>query len=372
MHRLVLAVALLVAACGGTSNNHSGDGGGGGGDGGGGGGDGGGTNVDANLSGTSAITIIVEPNGNKASELVSAINAATTSVYMTMYEIDNDDIINALVARAQAHVDVEAVLDATTGTAAQGDVNNMSFNMDAYTKLTAAGVSVVWSNTTRFTFTHEKTIIIDQKVAWIMTMNANESTPEDNREYLAIDTDAADIAEATAIFKADHANTVITPTGSLVVADTNARAMMVALINTATTALDIEDEEFSDTNSNGIVSAVVAAAKRGVAVRVVIGNSGTTSAQTTAIGDVKTAGGSVVITGPTSGDGTASNPYIHAKAILIDCDGTNCKNGWVGSENMTAGSLGYNRELGVIFAVPTELAKIKTAIDTDFAAGTAQ
>ena len=39
---------------------------------------------------------------------------------------------------------------------------------------------------------------------------------------------------------------------------------------------------------------------------------------------------------------------------------------------MTAGSLGYNRELGVIVNDAQQLAGVESAIDTDFKAGTAQ
>ncbi|HET9989593.1 MAG TPA: phospholipase D-like domain-containing protein, partial [Kofleriaceae bacterium] len=106
-----------------------------------------------------------------------------------------------------------------------------------------------------------------------------------------------------------------------------------------------------------------------VKVRVIVGNS---SPDLASISRVKAAGGKVVVTGPMSGNGTAANPYIHAKAIVIDCSGTTCARGYVGSENFSAGSLGYNRELGVIFSAPSELAKLKAAIDTDFAAGVAQ
>jgi phosphatidylserine/phosphatidylglycerophosphate/cardiolipin synthase-like enzyme len=104
-------------------------------------------------------------------------------------------------------------------------------------------------------------------------------------------------------------------------------------------------------------------------VHVIIGNS---SPDSTAIARVKQAGGKVVVTGPTSGNGTMANPYIHSKAILIDCMGTSCARGFVGSENFSAGSLGYNRELGVIFSTASELAKVKAAIDTDYAAGVPQ
>lgn len=351
--KFVVAVLALLAACG-SSHGTTGDGGGDGPI------DAAAMTADANLHGTSSISIIVEPDGNSASQLVTAINGATTSISVTMYEMSNTSIINALKARAQAHVPVKVILD--------GSSTNKSFNTSAKNTLTTAGAQVVWSNPS-FTYTHEKTIIIDDKVAWIMTMNATGTAPDENREYLAVDTDPADITEAQAVFDADFAMHQITPSGALVVANSNARADLVALINASTKTLDIEGEEFSDLNTGGIVDSTVVAAHRGVAVRVIIGNS---SPDQTSISRVKTAGGKVVVTGPTSGNGTMAKPYIHAKAIVIDCTGTSCARGFVGSENFSAGSLGYNRELGVIFSAPAELAKVKAAIDTDFAAGVAQ
>jgi phosphatidylserine/phosphatidylglycerophosphate/cardiolipin synthase-like enzyme len=309
---------------------------------------------------TSAIQIITEPNGNKGSELAAAIAGAQHSVYMTMYELDSTPLVTALTGRASAGVDVQVILD--------GSTTNKSFNTPAFDKLMTAGAKPVWSNPA-FTYTHEKTVIIDGTVAWIMTMNGNTTSPTDNREYLAIDTDPTDVAEATAIFVADHAMQSITPSGSLVVANANARPKLVQLIDSATTTLDVEGEEFSDTNTNGIVDAVSQAAMRGVVVHVIVSNG---NVDPTSANDVKKAGGHVVMTGPTSGNGTGSNPYIHAKAIVVDCAGTTCARGYVGSENFSAGSLGYNRELGVIFDTAAELAKVKTAIDTDFAAGVTQ
>ena len=318
-------------------------------------------NPDGSLPSTQAVTIIVEPNGQRGAELVAAITGATQSVYMTMYEMSDDTVVNALVARKAAGLDVQVILD--------GSTSNKAFNTDSYNALHGAAIPVVWSNPT-FTFTHEKTVILDGTSAWIMTMNANTSSPNSNREYLAIDTDAADVAEATAVFKADHAMTAITPTGDLVVANANARAKLVALIDGAQTTLDVEGEEFTDTNSNGIVLAVARAARRGVQVHVVIGNS---SPNANAIALVKNSGGSVVVTGPKSGSGSQAKPYIHAKAIVVDCPTTStCARGYIGSENFSAGSLGYNRELGVIFDVAAELEKVKSTIDIDFAAGTAQ
>lgn len=311
--------------------------------------------TDATPTPTHAVSIIVEPNGNKASEVVAAINAATQSVYMTMYELDMTAVINALVARKQAGLDVQVILDSSSQT--------RSFNTSAYNTLENAGIAVVWSNPT-FTYTHEKTVMLDGTSAWIMTMNANTSSPSTNREYLALDTDPTDVAEAIAVFKADHAMQSITPTGPLVVAPTNARPDLVALIDTAMTTLDVEGEEFSDTYSTGVVNAVARAASRGVTVHVTIANG---QLDATSVNRVKNAGGKVVMTGPSSGHGTATNPYIHAKAIVVDS-----ARAFVGSENFSGGSLGYNRELGVMFDNATEVTKVKAAIDIDFGKGVPQ
>jgi cardiolipin synthase A/B len=315
---------------------------------------------------TSGISIIVEPDGNDASQLVSAIEAAATSIDMTMYEIDDAPVLSALEARAMAGVKVRVILDSSGIT--------KSLNTPSATALTSAGASVVWSSKS-FTYTHQKTVMIDAKTAWIMTMNLATSSVKDNREYLAIDTNAEDVAEAEAIFAADFAMTPITPSGDLVVSDSNSRTDLVALIGTATKTLDIEVEEFSDVATDGIVDAVDAAANAGVTVRVVIANqSPLSSTQMTAITDVKAAGVKIVISGGVSGSSSPTKPYIHAKAILVDCDGgtTACARGFIGSENLSTGSLENNRELGVMFDDHTELAKIATAINTDFAAGTAQ
>ena len=320
--------------------------------------------------GATGVQIIVEPNGNKGSEIVDAINAATKSIHLTMYEMDDVAIIDALVNQSKAGKDVKIILNDFADETSSGD------NTTVYDELMGDGVNVILSNPTEFTFTHEKCMIVDGATAWIMTMNFETSSPADNREYLAIDSQAADAAEAEAIFEADFANTQdYAAAGQLVVAPeppNNSRSALVSLIDSAQSTLDIEVEEFSDTDKNGVTDAVESAAQRGVKVRLVLANATPTASQTSSISTVKSAGGSVVVSGGADGSSSPTDPYIHAKAVTVDCSGTTCTSGWVGSENMTAGSLGYNRELGIVIGNPTELAKIETAIGTDFAAGTAQ
>lgn len=290
------------------------------------------------------VSIIVEPDGKSGAQVVSAITAATKSVHMTMYMLSNTDVISALIARHKAGVDVKVLLDSSTQTS----------NGSVYNQLKSAGVGVAWSST-QFTFTHEKCVIIDGKTAWIMTMNLTQSSPTSNREYLAIDTTPGDITEAESIFQGDFAGKPPTSaSGPLVVAPINAITSIVNLINSAKTTIDLEGEELSDYHT---ADALKAALGRGVKVRVVLSNTTQTASGQAAVAEVKGAGGKLV---------TVSTPYIHAKTLVVD--GTTA---YVGSENFSTGSLQYNRELGVIFSIASEVQKISSTISSDFSKGTA-
>ena len=302
------------------------------------------TPSDGGVTPTSSVQIIVEPNGKGGQEVVDAINAAKKSVHMTMYLLTSTDVISALISRHKAGVEVKVLLDSSTQTD----------NTSVFNQLKSAGVSVAWSSKS-FTYTHEKCVIIDGATAWIMTMNLTQSSPTSNREYLGIDTTAGDVAEAETIFAGDFAGSPPSSvSGSLVVSPINSLADLDGMINAAKSTLDLEQEELSDYHT---ADALKAALGRGVKVRVVLSDATMTSSGQSALAEVKGAGGKFV---------KVSSPYIHAKAIVAD--GTTA---FIGSENLSTGSLQYNRELGVIFVIPSEVQKVASTISSDFSKGTA-
>ena len=295
------------------------------------------------LQSTSAVTVIVEP-GDNGDMLVAAINAATTSVHMTMYQLTSSRVTNALKARKAAGKDVKVVLNKTFP-------GGMGSNASVYAELMAAGVAVAYAPSS-FTYTHEKALIIDGAAAWIMTMNASEAAFNGNREFIAIDTDPADVAETEAIFQADFSGTAITPTGKLLTAPVNAQERLIALLDQATTTVDLEGEVLS---ASTILEALGRAKKRGCTVRVVISDQTPTSAGASAIAALKQV--SIPVR-------SVSTPYIHSKAIVADG-----KLAYMGSENFTQNSLENNRELGVLVGKKSEVDKISAAIDADFKIG---
>ena len=139
----------------------------------------------------------------------------------------------------------------------------------------------------------------------------------------------------------------------MVIAPINAKTRIYALLKSATTSIDLEGEEFSDIDLTNIIAAK---ADAGVAVRVVLADNTPTPSQQTAVTTLKAHKITVK---------SMSNPYVHAKAIVVD--GVHA---YVGSENFTSGSMTGNRELGVLFDAAAEVAKVTTTIAADFAAGT--
>lgn len=297
------------------------------------------------------VTIQVEPS-DSAAAVLAGMAAATKSLHVTMYILSNRQAISTLISLHRAGKDVKVVLNKSFP---PGD---SSSNQSVFDELSTAGVPVVWAPSA-YVFTHEKCVIIDGERAFIMSMNLTKTSATSNREFIALDTDPADVAEAETIFDADFSGKSVTTTGKLLVSPrgatkADARSRLVSLMETATRSLDLEGETLSDT---GIMDALVAARQRGLPVRVVVDAqaSGGTAAQQSAVARLQQSGVSVV---------AVTIPNIHSKAIVIDR-----KAAYVGSMNFTANSLDSNREIGVIFDAPTEVEKVAATIDQDFASG---
>lgn len=297
------------------------------------------------------VSIQVQPSDFGA-QIEAAIRAAKTSVHMTMYLLTDTSIIDALGDLKDAGKDVKVVLNKTFPP--DGGDNSATF-----AKLQARGVQVVYAPAA-YTFTHAKTVIIDGAKALIMTMNLTQTSAKDNREYIATDSDPADVADCEKLFAADFAGSSVFVNGKLIVSPQNAspidpRQRIRALMDSAKSTLDVEVQSLSD---DGLTDAIILAHKDKVAVRVVIsGSNESTPAQLDSINKMKAAGVPLR---------AVVKPYIHAKTVVVD--GTTV---FVGSQNFTSTALFQNREIGVVTDAPAEAAKVRDVIAADFAAGTA-
>jgi phosphatidylserine/phosphatidylglycerophosphate/cardiolipin synthase-like enzyme len=63
----------------------------------------------------------------------------------------------------------------------------------------------------RFTYTHQKTLVVDSSRAVIMTANLTSEYYSTSRDFLVVDTNRADVAAITEVFDADFAHLAVGP-----------------------------------------------------------------------------------------------------------------------------------------------------------------
>ncbi|HZL25879.1 MAG TPA: choice-of-anchor D domain-containing protein [Acidobacteriaceae bacterium] len=284
-------------------------------------------------------TLFATPmSDNSITPLYNLINSAKSTIDMTMYEMQDTTFLNDLVARCAAGVKVRVIFSSSVA----------SSSSTAYNKLnTTANCSAENSNTA-FTNTHQKTITVDGATTAILSLNLQSQYYSTTRDFGIITNDAADIAAIETTFNMDWAAGTPymgtqgasdfsnpPPLGDDLVWSPYSTTDMLAIINNATTSLYIECEEFTATN---IVSAVAAAATRGVKVVQVCENQ--SSANTSGFATVKAAGANVWYYTSSTGF------YIHAKTVVADL-GLPTEAVYMGSINYSSASLTKNRELGV-------------------------
>jgi phosphatidylserine/phosphatidylglycerophosphate/cardiolipin synthase-like enzyme len=285
------------------------------------------------------------------SHIYSLINAATTSIDITIYDLADTTAVNDLVAACNRGVIVRAILDSDT-------TPNYTTNGSYNTLNATPNGSAVKSNP-QFSSSHEKAMVFDNTTLAILTANLVSTSYSNTRDFVLITNDPQDIAAVEDTFTQDYGSSTDhyysnKPGNDLLWSPTSAQTGLLAIINNATTSVTVENEEMSASN---IITALTSAAARGVNCQVIM-------TYTTAIKSYLNqllAGGCNVRTYANS----VSQIYIHAKVILADA-GTPAQLAYLGSINFSTTSMLNNRELGTVLTDSTILAGINTTLTADF------
>ncbi len=294
---------------------------------------------------TSQNQVFVEPtDGYKP--VLDALNSAQSSILVEMYLITDKNIINALTGASSRGVKVKVMLEDW----AYGSPNDFKAIMDS---LNSSGVSVEASSPA-FSLTHEKAIVIDRKVALIMTLNQAHTAYTKNREFGLIDYDANDAVEIASAFEADWNRTAPELSDpNLVWSPVNSRDRIIGLIDGAQKSLEIENEEMQD---HEVEDHLIMASKKGVDVKVVMSPSNSKK-------DANAPGRDALIKGGVEVH-LVKTPYIHAKIIIADG-----LKAFVGSENFSPTSLDRNRELGILIDDSRIIQVLSSTFDADWNSG---
>jgi len=300
----------------------------------------------------SAYTLIVEPDDGR-SLVLQALNAATKSIDLTIYELSDPQIMSALELAQARKVAVRVLYNwySFTTRMQQTDIT------PAIQKLTQAGIQCKPAPRT-FEVTHEKAFVIDGATAIVMSFNLTTDYFGSTRDFGIVTTVPAEVAEIAAVFQADWSGKSITPNvASLVWSPVNSSDKLTALIASAKKTLDIYCEEAEDP---GTLGAMVAAAQRSVKVRfiaAVLSGEGKVNGNARGITTLESGGVNAV---------SKSFLYIHAKMALAD-HGTSNAQAYIGSENFSCVSLTKNRECGIIVSESAILDRLNTTYASDWA-----
>ena len=295
--------------------------------------------------GSGTLLIMVEPAAGVGA-IYKLITGARSSVDLTMYELRDTAAEDDLAADAKRGVDVRVILDRHL---------EKSRNTATYDFLSAHHVHVTWADSG--TTYHQKTLTVDGKTSAIMTLNMVSEDYAGTRDFAIIDTKSADVHAIVTTFNADFAHRSVNPPdgADLVWSPTNSQSSILAVINSAKHTLSVENEEMGDST---ITSALVAAAKRGVDVKVIMTAE---SEWDSAFSELTSAGVHVRLLADSD-----RVLYIHAKAVIADA-GRSDQQLFVGSENFSKASLGYNRELGIRTTNGAVVSTINATLASDYA-----
>lgn len=264
------------------------------------------------------------------------IDAAKSSINLMMYHLSDLDVENHLLAAAQRGVKIQIILDGKVISA--GTAKSIADNMQAH------GIAVKASSPF-FSISHAKSATFDH--AWALVTSINLTRTADFTRDFGIRTEDSDVVnEFDKVFATDweNADTKAGNTPDLSVeklawSPVNSKDKLLALIQSAQNSVYLEVENLGDKD---ILAALETKAKNGVKVVVVVPAcvEGGGTRNVPFMKELASNGVEAILSVPPYSN---SNPYIHAKSIVVDG-----QTFYVGSENFSYNSLTAARELGII------------------------
>jgi phosphatidylserine/phosphatidylglycerophosphate/cardiolipin synthase-like enzyme len=292
--------------------------------------------------------ILVQPDDG-VGPVVELMGAARQSIAVKQFTFTHPALLEAALATRRGGLAVRVMLNPHRSS---GDRANDA----VFEQLKAGGVEVEWSNP-RFAVTHEKSMVIDDRMALIATFNFCEKYFSQTRDYGLVIEDRAVVAEILACFQADWSREPFHPQAesALLWSNNNSRRLMSTFIDSAQERLDIQHPKFVDAT---ILDRLVQARSRGVHIRVLCGGrhgisewdvlDTFASLRTLQRLDVKVH--------------KQRKLRLHAKLLLADH-----KRALVGSMNIDRSAFDLRRELGLILSHPETVHGLERAFERDWA-----
>ena len=261
--------------------------------------------------------------------ILDGISSAQKMLRVKMFVFDDPGLLECVISAKKRGVDVRVMLNPARRS---GEAENE----ESRRKLVEAGVSVLDSNPA-FDLTHEKSMVIDEAAAFVMSLNWETRNVTETRDYAIVTRVPQEVAEVAACFDADWQRKEFTPPSdsALIWCNTNGRERFAHFIDRAEKSLWLQNERYQDAV---IIERVVRAARRGVKVHILARPPHTLKAEKL----IEGVGGLRIMQDVGAKVHKLKGLRLHGKMMLADG-----ARAIVGSVNLAPGSFDARRELAI-------------------------
>ncbi len=292
-------------------------------------------------------SLIVMPD-DSAKPILDAIADAKKSIRIKMFLFSDPSLLKAIIDAHKRGVDIRIMLNPARR-------NGKEENAQSRKTLTGAGIKVIDSNP-EFDLTHEKSMVIDDTVAFVQSLNWETENLTVTRDYAIVTSHKHEVDEIAECFDADWTRVKFDSSEHkhLIWCVGNGRQRLGQLIDSAEHTLWLQNERYEDPV---IIEHLVRACARGVKIRVMArpphklkkdklieGVSGLRCLQDLGVKIHK-----------------LKNIKLHAKLILADD-----ARAIIGSINLAPGSFDSRRELAIAVDDDHIIKRIKKTLEQDW------
>lgn len=273
-------------------------------------------------------SLIVMPD-DSPKPILEAIAGAKKSLRIKMFLFSDPALLAAVIAAQKRGVKVRVMLNpARRG----GEPENEATRK----KLRNAGVEVIDSNPA-FAVTHEKSMVVDDELAFVKSLNWETKNLTETRDYAVVTTDAGEVKEVIDCFEADWHRKKFDrgKRARLIWCNYNGRDRIAEFIDRAKHMLFVQNERYQDAV---IIERLVRAVRRGVKIHVMVRPPHTLKKEKL----VEGVGGIRILNDVGVKVHKLKHLKLHAKMLLADG-----KRAIVGSINLSPGSFDSRRELAI-------------------------
>ena len=203
-------------------------------------------------------SLIVLPD-DSAQPILDAIAEATKSIRIKMFVFSDPALLQAVIAAHQRGVDVRIMLNPARR-------DGKEENRDVRKALTNAGIKVIDSSPD-FDLTHEKSMVIDDGIAFVQSLNWETENLTTTRDYAVLTTHKHEVEEVMECFDADWNRSKFNAGdhSHLIWCVGNGRQRLGQLIDSAKHSLWLQNERYQDPV---IIEHLVRASSRGVKIHI--------------------------------------------------------------------------------------------------------